>query len=98
VLQGTTNNSWVLDIVGTLIVDAVVQFLQLWPQVQSTTLTPDEPNHFSWMFSVRLDTSRLGASSVRAPLWLVLFRLGSVRLVGVASWKTRLGSGFVEAR
>jgi hypothetical protein len=36
VLQGRENNAWVLDIAGTLTVDAVVQFLHLWPRIQAT--------------------------------------------------------------
>jgi hypothetical protein len=49
--QGMSNNRWLLDIVGTLTVDAVVQFLQLWTQVQSITLAPNELDSFSWKFS-----------------------------------------------
>jgi hypothetical protein len=47
----TVNNNWVLDIVGPLMIDAVVQFLQLWPQVQSIATIADELDSFSWKFS-----------------------------------------------
>jgi hypothetical protein len=50
VQQGLSNNAWLLDIGGTLTVDAVVQFLQLWTRVQSIALAPDEPDSFSWKF------------------------------------------------
>jgi hypothetical protein len=51
VQQGKENNSWVLDIAGPLTIDAVVQFLQLWPQVQAITTIANEPDSFSWKFS-----------------------------------------------
>jgi hypothetical protein len=51
VQQGKVNNNWVLDIAGPLTIDAVVQFLQLWPHVQSIATIADEPDSFSWKFS-----------------------------------------------
>jgi hypothetical protein len=57
VLQGRGNNSWVLDIAGTLTVDAVVQFLHLWPQVQATSARAHLPDSFRWKFSASGDYS-----------------------------------------
>jgi hypothetical protein len=50
VLQGRENTAWVLDIVGTLTVDAVMQFLHLWPRIQATSTSADTPDSFRWKF------------------------------------------------
>jgi hypothetical protein len=57
VLQGRENNAWVLDIAGTLTVDAVVQFLHLWPRIQATSTRADTPDNFRWKFSASGDYS-----------------------------------------
>jgi mannosylglycoprotein endo-beta-mannosidase len=46
--QGCRNNAWVRDITGVLTVDAVVQFLHLWPLIQTCTLNANAPNAFVW--------------------------------------------------
>ncbi|KAM0901733.1 hypothetical protein ACQ4PT_019787 [Festuca glaucescens] len=58
VRQGLQANAWVEDIVGTLTVDAVVQFLHVCPLVQSVQLDPKDPDSFTWKFSAsgRFDT------------------------------------------
>jgi hypothetical protein len=47
---------------------------------------------------LRLDTSQLGAGSVRAALQLAPFQLGSGWLVLPSSWKNGLGPSFAQAR
>ncbi|KAM0892078.1 hypothetical protein ACQ4PT_025976 [Festuca glaucescens] len=51
VQQGMQGNAWVRDIQGVLTVDAVVQYLRLWPLIQSVTLRADAPDVFTWKFS-----------------------------------------------
>ncbi|KAM0858778.1 hypothetical protein ACQ4PT_047617 [Festuca glaucescens] len=51
VQQGLTDNAWVRDITGTLTVDAVVQFLRLWPLIQAVHLDASVADSFAWKFS-----------------------------------------------
>jgi hypothetical protein len=51
VQQGLTNAAWVRDITGTLTVDAVVQFLRLWPLIQAIQLDASETDSFTSKFS-----------------------------------------------
>ncbi|KAM0913164.1 hypothetical protein ACQ4PT_012343 [Festuca glaucescens] len=51
VQQGLTDAAWVRDITGTLTVDAVVQFLRLWPLVQAVHLDASVTDSFTWKFS-----------------------------------------------
>ncbi|KAM0870913.1 hypothetical protein ACQ4PT_039753 [Festuca glaucescens] len=50
VQQGHNNAAWVRDIVGPLSIDAVVQFLRLWPVVQGLVLSDGEQDRFHWKF------------------------------------------------
>ncbi|KAM0920754.1 hypothetical protein ACQ4PT_007317 [Festuca glaucescens] len=52
VREGLDGNAWVLDVVSQLTVDAVVQFLRLWPLVQAVQVHDDVLDSFSWKFSV----------------------------------------------
>lgn len=51
VQQGLLNNGWVKDIVGTLTIDTVVQFLRVWHLLRSRTTRPAVDDTFSWKFS-----------------------------------------------
>ncbi|KAM0931031.1 hypothetical protein ACQ4PT_000540 [Festuca glaucescens] len=50
VRDGVQNHAWVLDIVGELTVDAVVQFLRLWNAVQAVPLS-DRDDKFMWKWT-----------------------------------------------
>jgi hypothetical protein len=51
VAQGLTANAWTRDICGTLTINAVVQYLQLWARLRVVHLDPDTPDIFRWKLS-----------------------------------------------